>query len=202
MSSFIYIKTYNEPPFDEREIARYSGISHTDEQSQELIRQCILKCREDISYKVCYAEYGIKRIGETVDLGFTVLQASELGGRLDNCQGAILFVATVGHKLDRIISRYSRTSAARAVILQAIGAERTEALCDLFCRDMENEYRSRGYSLTHRFSPGYGSLPLSMQEEIFAALKPEVKIGVSLTDSLLMSPTKSVSAIIGIKDKE
>ena len=49
-----------------------------------------------------------------------------------------------------------------------------------------------------RFSPGYGDLPLDVQRPLFAALDVPRKIGVSLTDSLLMAPSKSVSAIIGI----
>ena len=48
------------------------------------------------------------------------------------------------------------------------------------------------------FSPGYGDLPLDLQREIFAALDCPKRIGVSLNESLLMSPSKSVSAIIGL----
>ena len=52
-----------------------------------------------------------------------------------------------------------------------------------------------------RFSPGYGDLSLEVQKEIFSLLDCPRKIGVSLGDSLLMTPSKSVTAIIGYGTK-
>ena len=80
-------------------------------------------------------------------------------------------------------------------MLQAIGAERLESFCDIFCRDISCEYNEK---LRPRVSPGYGDIPLSMQKEIFSALDCSRKIGLSLNASLLMTPTKSVTAIVGI----
>ena len=82
-------------------------------------------------------------------------------------------------------------------MMQAIGAERIEALCDAFCDDMEKEM---GVSLRPRFSPGYGDLPLSVQKDIISLLEAPKRIGLSLNDSLLMSPTKSVTAFAGISN--
>ena len=56
--------------------------------------------------------------------------------------------------------------------------------------------------LRPRFSPGYGDLPLALQADVFWALDCTSKIGVSLSESLIMSPQKSVTAIIGISEKE
>ena len=56
-----------------------------------------------------------------------------------------------------------------------------------------------GKTLAARFSPGYGDLPLEFQREIFRALDVPRRIGVSLGSSCLMSPSKSVTAIVGIK---
>ena len=85
-----------------------------------------------------------------------------------------------------------------SVCLQAIGAERIEALCNAFSLEMKNEYAKSGRSLRPRFSAGYGDLPLELQREIFNALGCERRIGLTLNDSLIMSPSKSVTAIIGI----
>ena len=51
-----------------------------------------------------------------------------------------------------------------------------------------------------RFSPGYGDLPLEVQRTLFSLLEPMRHIGLSLTDSLLMSPTKSVTAFVGLTE--
>jgi cobalamin-dependent methionine synthase I len=79
--------------------------------------------------------------------------------------------------------------------MQAIGAERIEALCDVVCAELKEIYGSVG----DRFSPGYGDFSLTAQRDIFTMLGCEKRIGLTLNDSLLMSPTKSVTAIIGLK---
>ena len=56
-----------------------------------------------------------------------------------------------------------------------------------------------GESLVARYSPGYADFPLAAQRELLALLDAPRKVGVSLTDSLLMVPSKSVSAVIGVK---
>ena len=50
-----------------------------------------------------------------------------------------------------------------------------------------------------RFSAGYGDFPLSAQKEIFGMLDCARQIGLTLNDSLLMSPTKSVTSIVGLE---
>ena len=76
------------------------------------------------------------------------------------------------------------------------GMERIEALCDAFCKDLSMEYGA----LTPRFSPGYGDLPLDIQRSVFRFLEPEIKIGLTLSESLIMCPSKSVTAFVGILD--
>ena len=94
--------------------------------------------------------------------------------------------------------KYSKISPSKALMFQALGAERIESLCDTFCNDMNNEL---GVRLKPRFSAGYGDLPLEVQKDIFRVLDCPRKIGLTLNDSLLMSPTKSVTAIVGIEDE-
>ena len=110
-----------------------------------------------------------------------------------------MFAATVGVGIDRLITRYSIVSPARSLMLQAIGTERAEALCDLFCREIAEEKAREGSVTCPRFSPGYGDLPLELQKDIFAVLDCPRYIGVSLGESLLMSPSKSVTAIVGVR---
>lgn len=83
-------------------------------------------------------------------------------------------------------------------MLQAVGAERIESLCNAFVQMLRDE----GMHMRPRFSPGYGDLPLAAQKEIFRALDCARHIGLSLNDSMLMSPSKSVTAIIGLTEGE
>ena len=74
-----------------------------------------------------------------------------------------------------------------------MGSAAIEAFCDKLNSSFENaEY------LRPRFSPGYGDLPLECQRNIVEFLQTKKNIGMSLTDSLMMVPVKSVTAIIGI----
>ena len=85
----------------------------------------------------------------------------------------------------------------KALLFQAMGGERIEALCDVFCDSIAEEY---GVGLKPRFSPGYGDLSIECQKEIFDILGYQKKIGLTLTDSFMMSPTKSVTALFGRKE--
>ena len=201
MTSIVYTNTYSEPPFDKKEIARYARCGKLSEDVLTVIDECIKEARGSLAYRVCYCEYGVDIVGKTVDFGFATVTSEDLAKALWGCNTAVIFIATVGIGMDRLITKYSKISPIKALILQAIGAERAEALCDELTLELKNIYSNEGKELLPRFSPGYGDLPLEFQADIFKALAPEKRIGVSLNGSLLMSPTKSVSAIIGIKEQ-
>ncbi len=134
--------------------------------------------------KVCFMEADVPDV-DSVDLK----------RHLVGCGRVILMAATIGAEADRERMKAAVRSPVEQLIYDAIGTEGIENVCDRFCKDMEERYGA----LTSRFSPGYGDLPLDYQKTMIALLDTNRKIGVSLTDSLLMSPTKSVTAIIGIK---
>ncbi len=194
MSSAITVLTreYASPPVSEREILRYAGCvsSRADEATVALMRDCLVEIGGSLTYKVCYCE-----LDEQTLLPFTDV-SRQLKHLLNDCIAVVLFGATVGVELDRRIARYGVLSPARALMMQAIGAERIESLCHAFCTDLSKEY---GAPLTPRFSAGYGDLPLDAQKDIFAILDCPRRIGLTLNDSLLMSPSKSVTAFVGIR---
>ena len=86
-------------------------------------------------------------------------------------------------------------------MFQALGAERIEALADAFALDIRNEKQKNGLLTKPRVSPGYGDISLELQRDIFRILGCEKRIGLTLNGTLTMSPTKSVSAFIGIYRK-
>ena len=129
---------------------------------------------------------------------FLSAHAAALAQPLHGCQELYIFAATVGLGLDRLIGKYSRLAPAKALFFQAIGAERIEALCDQFCAALKKRLQTEGLYLRPRFSPGYGAFPLAAQREIFRLLDCPKRIGLTLNESLLMSPSKSVTALAGI----
>lgn len=185
----ISVSIYPEPPVSKKEILRYAGGG--DERTEKLADDCLSEILPCLSYKVCRAKVPVKICKNTVDFGFVSVRSENLAKNLDGCRNAVIFAATVGVAPDRFIAKYSALSPARALMFQAIGAERIEALCDTVSSEYENS--------VPRFSPGYGDLPLDFQKKIFSLLDCPKNIGLTLNESLLMSPTKSVTAIIGLK---
>lgn len=199
MNKNIFVKTYSPPAVDQKMILHYAGTKYDD----LLYDQISLLLKESLpffSYKVAYCRLPIRIENTTIDLSFAKTDSSDLAKNLSGCSEIILFAATIGLQADRLISKYSRLSPAKALLIQAIGTERVEGLCDFFCAELKNELRSEGLAPRPRFSPGYGDLPLSLQKEIIARLDCTKNIGISLSQQLLMTPSKSVTAIIGLEE--
>ncbi|MBQ7326232.1 MAG: Vitamin B12 dependent methionine synthase activation subunit [Clostridia bacterium] len=199
IDNLVFVKSFSLPPVDRRETLRYAGVREEIPEITSLLDSCIVEVDGRLSAKVCYREYELSTLDAYLDLGFARTDSRALRKALDGCKKIILFCATVGVDMDRLIARYSIASPSRSVMLQAIGTERVETLCDEFCKQIKEEKISFGQSVTKRFSPGYSDLPLALQRDIFSALNPEARIGVVLNESLIMTPSKSVTAIIGIK---
>ena len=189
-----YVKTYSPPPVRRKEILRYAGVKGEASDIQRLLEECLQEAESKLIYRVCWELVPVAQKDESLDFVFAQTASRDLAKNLKGCEKAILFAATVGPQLDMLITRYSRISPAKALLLNAIGAERIESLCDLFC----SELKVKGLCLRPRFSPGYGDLPLSFQKDIFRVLDCPGKIGLTLNESLVMSPSKSVTAFIGI----
>lgn len=181
---------------DVSEILRYAGVRCADKALLSLLSGCMSEAEGIITPAVCFREFSVDIDRELCDLGFVKVRSHALARNLAECGSVILFAATLGIGADRLISRYSRISPSRAVMLDAVFTERIEAVCDIFEREVTDGRESRP-----RFSAGYGDLPLEMQKDIFRALNPEKHIGLTLNESLLMSPSKSVTAMIGLSKK-
>ena len=196
----IYTKNYPAPERNERECLRYADTTpqHISEEESALFESCWKEAEGKLTYKVCWGRFPVKKEENSLDFGFAKIHSKALMKNLEGCEEVIVFAATVGLELDRLIRRHTSLSPAKALFFQAIGAERIESLCDTFCEELKES----GLQLRPRFSPGYGDLPLDLQKDLFRVLDCPRKIGLTLNESLLMSPSKSVTAIIGIGSGE
>lgn len=207
----VITRTYTEPPISKNEILRYAGCKNSIQESlqfsaknsdrtmEDLLEDALEEVLPKLSYKVCYMELPVRIADGVCELGCLQIASKDLAKNLRGCEHVLLFAATIGVEIDRLLMKYAAISPAKAVMLQAIGAERIEALCDAFCQEMQEE--AAEIRLHPRFSPGYGDLPLQVQRDVVHLLNCGKYIGVSLNESLLMSPTKSVTAFVG-KEKE
>ena len=118
---------------------------------------------------------------------------------LTECRRAALLVCTLGSRFDAILLAEQARDMAKAVILDACGGALVESGCDEAERQIAARFPDR--FLTDRFSPGYGDLPLQLQETLCAALDARRRLGVHVTDSFLMNPVKTVTAVVGIAER-
>ena len=182
----------------ENQILRYAGITGKviPENITELINKCLPDYERSADYKACFLEVPVNIENNTVSFDCFEITSHNLSTLLRGCDKAILVAATLGVKIDMLIKRAEVTSKAEALILNSIaiaGIEQYMAVLNEYFKSMY-----KGYELRPRYSPGYGDVALEYQKVLLDTLDTKRKIGVALSDSLLMTPQKSVSAIIGI----
>lgn len=189
------------PKVDIKEVWRYSGyFGKTEEITDELnsvLDEVLADTKDMFSYKICF-----RRLNKN-DESLKFLDVSKgIKKLLCDSQEVIVFSATIGTEIDRYIKKEGALSPLKMTLANALGAERVEALCDKFQSEIKKKIESENLFVTKRFSPGYGDLPLETQKDFISLLDTLRQIGVSLGSSLLMSPSKSVTAIFGLSNKE
>ena len=201
MQEGLHLEELGEIPFDEKEILRYAMLPSFAPKPEELpLQECLKAAKGAAQCRAVWRRYLLVRDGDTLDLGFAKTDSRDLKKHLEGCGEILLFACTAGAETDRRIARAKLLSPARGLLMHAIGAQQVEGGCDRLCARLAQQFPDR--QLTDRFSPGYGDLTLEMQRDVMAALDCGRTIGITLTDSLLMTPSKSVTAIIGMKVRE
>lgn len=128
-----------------------------------------------------------------------LLIGDDIERHLAGCDRVVFFAATLGSAADGLIRRAEIGNMAYALILDALASAMTEEYCD--STELEIKQRVGGY-FTWRFSPGYGDYPISVQPELIQYLNAGKLIGLTVTDSDILLPRKSVTAVIGVSGDE
>lgn len=189
-----------EVQIDPREVLRYAGFGRNvpEPQMARMIESVTHEIAQAAVCRACFALCDISVTEPLIDFGAFSVMSKALAKNLKGCRRAVLFGATIGAGADRVIAKYNRLSPSAAVIAQAAGAAAIESWCDLFCGRLADRLAKDGCYLRPRFSPGYGDFALECQRDVFRVLDCPRQIGLALTDSCMMTPSKSVSAVMGL----
>ncbi len=189
-------KSGSEIEPDKKEACRYMGFKGeaATEQTEKVYNRLLGEIKAQVSPKAAFTEVDISLSGGAVDFGFMKIENENLYKNLSGCSSAIIFAATLGAGADRLIMRHQKLSAAEGMICDCIASSAIEAWCDEV-----NMSAAGGRQAKPRFSPGYGDVSLEYQRDILTFLEAEKRLGITLSDSMMMSPLKSVTAFIGIK---
>ena len=183
---------------DKNMACRFMGCKSTalSESLADVYEECLELYMQSADLKAVVRETSVSFEGDDViAFDFGTVKSESLRKNLEGCKSAFVFAATAGAEIDRMMKRLSLSSEAESMVFSCIASSGVECWCDYI-----NEKLGEKYNLKPRFSPGYGGVSLEIQKNIFDFLDVQRKIGVSLTQSLMMVPVKSVTAIIGITE--
>lgn len=180
------------------EILRYLRTSSKtdDERLLALIDDCCAEVESCVKPKTLHRIFDCEVLEDRLIAGDKIFRSSRLAENLKGCSRVCIFGATLGTECDRLLRTYSITDIARSMVLQACLASKIEEVCD----SLEDGLKAQGLILRQRYSPGYFDLNILENKKIFELLELNKRIGLTLTDTCQMVPTKSVTAFIGIEN--
>lgn len=129
-----------------------------------------------------------------------LLSGGDVQALLEESSRCVLMAATIGGALEQAIRRAQVRDMTRALMLDCCGSTAIEAVCDAAEAEIRAALGGEPY-LTDRFSPGYGDLPLEVQPKFLQTLDAARRIGLTLTPTGILTPRKSVTAVLGIADR-
>jgi len=189
---------------DKNEALRYMGHrgEDIDEQLDKLITKCekeVLRCvKPRFVYKVC--DISREEKGILVKDTNLFLTGNSIKKHLDGCDKAVLMAVTISADADRLIRIAQIRDMAEAVVIDSLCSVAVEQACDRAELIIKEE--NPGYYQTFRFGLGYGDLPISLQGQFLHVLNAPKQIGLNVSSTDMLTPTKSVTAIIGISDTQ
>lgn len=197
---------YKDIKLDKGEVLRYLGYNNQsiDGGLDGVIDECMEEILKISRYRYTYRIFDIRKSDYCIELDGTSvrLTGSDIYDHLADCPKCALLAVTIGIETDNAIRIAQNTDMLKAVVLDACATELAEKVCDMAEDEIKAIAAEEGLGTNFRFSPGYGDLPLDAQKGIINALDAGRKIGLTLTDSSIMIPGKSVTAIIGFtKDR-
>lgn len=184
------------------EVLRYLGCPGTEDPATlALVEGCsarlLAAARPKWTYRVF--DLAVQTDGVRLDCGL-LLPGRDLAAHLRGCSRAALLAATLSALVDALLRRAQAEDLAAAVALDCCATAAVEAVCDL--AEAEIRVRFPGCSFPFRFSPGYGDLPIELQDPILRLLDAPRRVGLCATDRHILTPRKSVTAVLGISDGE
>jgi len=178
----------------------YTEKTNLTERVDNLIESCINEAATLFNPKGCYKDLEVKQITEgMVEFEGFVINSRDVAALLKNCKKATLFAVTIGFRMEQKITELANKPA-EASILDAIGSETADELAEQANTLLTERAKEEGCTTTMRFSCGYGDWKLEAQQKIISILNAK-DIGITLTQSNILIPQKSVTALVGWKNE-
>ena len=179
---------------DLAQAARYFGArGESDPATLALLERCASPLLAAAAPRAVY----LRASKEELDV---LWQGSDVERHLAGCPEAVLLAMTLGPGVDAQIKRAGIGDVAAQAATDALASTLAEQVCDQAEEKLRALAREENLYLTGRYSPGYGDWPITVQPRIAALLDTPKRIGLYVTDTFLMLPRKSVTAVMGLSD--
>ncbi|MCR4874707.1 MAG: methionine synthase [Clostridia bacterium] len=181
---------------DRRELLSYLGYRGQEmtKELDEKINQAISICEKLVQPRSVVKRFKVDKETKSI-VGTTLkLPGEDIWKHIEGCSEIYLLCGTIGFNVEKEIAKNFVKDKTLAIILDAAATSAIESYLD----DIEKTLDGK---LTTRYSCGYGDLNIEIQKEICAVLDTFRKIGVYVNEAYMLSPQKSVTAIIGVIDE-
>ena len=185
------------------EVLRYLGYKN-QEINDDLNRKIdgiIIETEKNLSVKYMYKLFDIvhSEDGVLIDKTNVVMHGEDIKKHLSKCKRCILIAVTIGADIEKKIMALQVSSINDAFIMDACATAAVECACDELESIIANSIND--CSITYRYSPGYGDFPIDFQPKLLGLLDSGKKIGLYANRSNILTPRKSVTAVIGVLDE-
>lgn len=202
------LESYSIQELNKREVLRYMGYRGQEysPEIESLIQEEMGRCLSISQPRGLVQTFRVAGEGTTAE-GLPEVRlegtALTLVGRsmqrhMRGAVGVGVLAVTLGMANERELKRLSLTDNLRQIVFDAASTTLVEAAADEADASIGRMAAEQGLYPNHRFSPGYGDMPMSTQPVLLATLDAQRRLGITLTPTLLMTPTKSVTAVIGL----
>lgn len=194
------------PPFSLEEILR--NLAYQSKEPDSLTLQQIQDCQDLLRkvasprfvhqiFPISWEEGGARLEGTTL-----LLPGNSIRQLLAQSHHCHLLALTLGQEVDRTLRQLQVQDMAKAVIFDACANHLVEECCNSLEETLHKACSNEEHPcfFTDRFSPGYGDLPLALQAPLALVLDSGKKAGISVSATHLLSPLKSITALLGLAD--
>ena len=183
-----------------REILRYMACKEEKQNEEKLIDEFLPMVMHASSPRGSFGFFDIEIKENTCFIGGVKIESVNLCKNLAGCKEAVVFALSLGTDIDRLIQKYSISRPSAAFCINAAATAVIEEFADMFCSEMKDIFLKDKLFCRPRFSPGYGDFGLSCQPFFLNLVNASKLCGINLTDSLMMIPSKSVTAVMGVSE--
>ncbi len=185
-----------EIKYDLSLVKRYLGMDENPNEIDQDIEELYQKLLPLVKPRYYYQVFDFKK--NPVTIKNRVFNSNDIDKLLESSEKVIILAVTLGVTIEQQLRKYSISNKLYSVISDALLSSMVEDYQESVIDEIKQDYPSKHF--TDAFAPGYGDMDIKYQRDIFDLLQLEKRVGINLTDTMLMIPRKSITCIIGISD--